>query len=410
MAWLTMHFTANLIGKDIFSQPAIFISSLSPGYIAGGSQCTLAYLQAVSALHQGHVTYFGPPWLHCSEGYEVELAERIEVGQRGLLTKAWHWLVGDAVDRVSPLVGRFLRLLKPKVPVVYFNGDASGAAVRMAQRHGLLSVFIPHNYAPEYVISEGTPLSLVERRRVKILSRVAVDGFGNASARICLTRQDRDHYLSACAGQVDPETCVAPCYFSYHSPSSDQMESAAITTVSPPMILFNTNLALRANVEGIRYFIENIWPYLRDVPGLRLVLAGRAPRGEVLDLVARYPSIDLVVRPEPAVMERLFQQATVCAAIAFDGSGIKLRVAEALRRGIPVLASEHCARGYEEVSASVLKVFHEAPEAIAGIRDLLKADRPTMAAACRAEHQHHFGFEAGLNRMRGLESILRVAR
>src|SRR5688500_12512269 len=91
-----------------FDRPALFISSLSPGYIAGGSQCTLAFLQAVSELHGGRVEYLGPPWLQSDAGYGVEVTAVHEVGDRSALAKAWHLLRGDSIDRVSPHVRAFM--------------------------------------------------------------------------------------------------------------------------------------------------------------------------------------------------------------------------------------------------------------------------------------------------------------
>ena len=99
-------------------------------------------------------------------------------------------------------------------------------------------------------------------------------------------------------------------------------------------------------------------------------------------------------------MEEIYRNSDICVASTFEGSGIKLRVAESLRRELPVVSTEHCARGYSRISGQVLRVFHNESEAIAHLEELAACDREQLRAICRSEYQRLLSFEAGVERLR----------
>lgn len=353
------------------------------------------------------MTYVGPEWLKTSQDYQLQLARGVIIPERTLAAKAMGLILGRFADRVTPFSRGWIRGNAPSGSVVYFNGEAAGASVAFARKRGLPSIFIPHNYAPEYLVAEGGRVGWLERRRNKILSEGAFAGYGNADARICLTNQDRENYEQAC-GRTSRNCVISPCYFAYQGGQVASRNNHAAS--SKPTILINSNLALDANVRGATLFLKDCWPAIRNGTSARLVLAGRWPKPELLRLAHGDPRIQIVTRPEPEEMEAVFQKATVCLAIAFEGSGIKLRVAEALRRGIPVIATTHCSRGYEEVSPEVLRVSDTAEGLVSAVENFLSTDATRITRRCLDEHARLFSFEAGLARMRGLEEIFESIR
>jgi glycosyltransferase involved in cell wall biosynthesis len=386
---------------------AVFISSLSPGYIAGGSQCTLAFLQAVSSLHGGRVVYVGPEWLKSKEDYGVVTREIVVIPERGRFSKTIGLLRGNIADRVTPFIRRWIsEFAKSKSTdeyVVYLNGEATGGSIELVRQFGFRTVFIPHNFAPEYLWAEGDKPGWVEQRRRNILAKAALDGYRNADVRICLTDDDRMSYEKVCNIE-ERSNVISPCYFAYES--EPFRTDDRVVAENERVILINSNLALEANAKGAMFFLRECWPALHSESNTKLVLAGRWPRDELLQYCETDPKVEIVVRPEPAEMEAIFVRASVCLAIAFEGSGIKLRVAEALRRGIPVVATTHCSRGYEEVSPEVM-VVDDSPEGILqGINRFLSMDRASIYTKCTSEHESLFSFAAGLKKLSKLQDLL----
>src|SRR5688500_19036898 len=106
--------------------PALFVSCLSPGYVAGGPQCTLAFLQAVSEIHQGRVTYVGPPFVATSPAPDVALESSVWARPRSLASKSWGLITGRYADRSTPVALTYLRRLRRFSGVIYVNGDVVG--------------------------------------------------------------------------------------------------------------------------------------------------------------------------------------------------------------------------------------------------------------------------------------------
>lgn len=393
--------------KDSEYGGADFVTSIAPGLIAGGSQCTLAFLQAVTEIHGGDIRYLGPNWLASPDDLTVHVDSFVEIPERNMLRKAIGLLSGRAADRVSPFARKWLSREGRKERIVYFNGDASAGAIpHVSRKLGLRSVFIAHNYPPEYLQSEPSGGKWVERRRRDLLARAALAGFRSADAAVLLTDQDRRHFLRSAKGER-PGYLMSPGYFAYRGAEGEQ--NLPDYAGRRDSILINTNLAVGANAEGALEFVEKAWPIIRKKSRVRLILAGRWPREELQCLAAEDERIDLFVHPEPEEMEEIFQRARVCIAVAFRGSGIKLRVAEALRRGIPVVATAHCSRGYELVGPEVLAIAEQPPELAEATLAFLDRDDLAVARQCCSEHDRLFAFPRGVEKIKTLLNSMKHA-
>ncbi len=118
------------------------------------------------------------------------------------------------------------------------------------------------------------------------------------------------------------------------------------------------------NVQGARWFMEQVWPRLlelTDVP-IRLRLVGGAPPP---DLVAHDADPRIEVPGYVDDIEPLKATADVLIAPLLEGSGVRVKTVEAMAAGLPVVATT---KG------------HEGLDAVPG-RDLLVADDPATFAA-----------------------------
>ena len=114
----------------------------------------------------------------------------------------------------------------------------------------------------------------------------------------------------------------------------------------PFTVLFTGSFWYHPNKEGLLWFIEHVWvPFRKEMPerNCRLILAGRKPDEELQEMCRRY-SVELV--DSPADLSPYFQEADLCAAPLLHGTGMKVKVAEALSWGVPVLGTEEALIGY----------------------------------------------------------------
>ncbi len=112
------------------------------------------------------------------------------------------------------------------------------------------------------------------------------------------------------------------------------------------------------NVEGVVWFGREVWPRVKaQVPGARLTIAGKNPPGEVLAL-AEDPAVRVtgyVADPEPYL-----EQAGVFIVPLFAGSGMRVKIVDGWRWGLPVVSTTIGAEGIEYREGENILIADEA--------------------------------------------------
>jgi glycosyltransferase involved in cell wall biosynthesis len=75
----------------------------------------------------------------------------------------------------------------------------------------------------------------------------------------------------------------------------------------------------------------------------KLVICGRTPRAELVALAANRPNVDLIGDPE--VLDTYYNNATAVLIPLSQGGGTRLKVLEAMARGVPVIATNKAVEG-----------------------------------------------------------------
>jgi len=123
-------------------------------------------------------------------------------------------------------------------------------------------------------------------------------------------------------------------------------------TVAPTegsVVLLSGNLGYRPTVRGALWFAREIWPELRRrVPGVRWVLVGARP-GAAVRRLGSLPGIE--VHADVPDLAPYFAAARVAVAPMSTGSGVPMKVLEAMAAGLPVVADPWAAAGLEEPTA-----------------------------------------------------------
>ncbi|MCU0305661.1 MAG: glycosyltransferase [Thermoanaerobaculales bacterium] len=120
-------------------------------------------------------------------------------------------------------------------------------------------------------------------------------------------------------------------------------------TAGGPTVLLSGNLGYRPTVEAARRFADTVWPELRRrVPGARWVLAGARPAAALRRLAA-LPGVEL--HGDVDDLAPFLARATVAVAPMAGGSGVPIKILEAMAAGVPVVADPWAAAGLAEAGA-----------------------------------------------------------
>lgn len=114
------------------------------------------------------------------------------------------------------------------------------------------------------------------------------------------------------------------------------------------------------NIEGLRWFLDNAWPLVREnAPGIKFHIAGREMPAWLLN--SNIP--DVVIEGEVADAWNFIQEHSCMIVPLFSGSGIRIKIVEAMSAGRPVISTPigaegiHCSNGTHILIARDAKSF-----------------------------------------------------
>ncbi len=165
--------------------------------------------------------------------------------------------------------------------------------------------------------------------------------------------------------------------------------------VSPPQLLYVGSLAWHPNVEGLDWFCREVWPRLREsAPELTLNIIGSG-----LPLADGQPVVPAAWKARGIVTHGFVAdlapfEARVAAMIApiAGGSGVRIKLLEGFRAGLPVITTRAGAAGLPLESDRELLIADDPQEFAAGtlaiVRDQALGTRLREAAYAYLEAHH----------------------
>jgi polysaccharide biosynthesis protein PslH len=148
-------------------------------------------------------------------------------------------------------------------------------------------------------------------------------------------------------------------------------------------VLFVGSYQHPPNLEGARWLAREVWPLVRRThPRARLTLAGRAPPPPIQALAAA----DIRVPGTLADLRPLYARASLMVAPIFWGSGVRIKILDALAHGLPLVATALAAEDIALVPGESALFAERPADFAAAIARLLDdaALRARLGAAGRA--------------------------
>lgn len=105
-----------------------------------------------------------------------------------------------------------------------------------------------------------------------------------------------------------------------------------------PNLLFVGTLDYRPNVDAVLWCLNDILPRVRRaVPQVWLTLVGRSPAPQVQQVAAQRE--DVLLLPDVPDVRPYLAKASVCVVPMRMGSGVRLKVLEAMAAGVPIVST-----------------------------------------------------------------------
>ena len=238
---------------------------------------------------------------------------------------------------------------------------------------GFASLALLHEHNAEHLLwkrqaeREGNPLLRallrLEQRRVRNYEGAILHRF---AAVFAVSEADRQALIGLGA---EPERLrLLP-----NLPEPALLERPALSfAATEPLLLYFGTLSWSPNVEGLEYLLRSVFPLVRErMPEVRLVIAGKGAPSRLRRLARRTAGVEFLGAVEDA--EPLFRRARLFVEASRSGGGTRLKLLNALARGLPVVASAEGAEGLEVVAGEQLLVATD-PQSMAEAVGRLMAD------------------------------------
>lgn len=400
----------------------LYILKHDPWGIGGGCYASRNYLELFSDIFSNaHFDILYCEEFHSIGEHETEQWSFIPVKRLSLFRRVSSVLTG-VMSRYNDKVKELVQKTQYDFCICDHSSIAGGIA-QWCQKKGLKTIVLNHNCEYDYYRDSHPEwyklwfvLPTVEKNE-----RIS---YINSSCNIFLTQEDVEQFEKR-YGKTQSKIIVGGCFL-LKGQNIEQSVKETHHTGYIKLVISGT-LGNIQNMEGIDHFFNDLYPVLS--PDVSVVITGKNPPHSLTERIQRkgdksgtttyddiyaasnYKTNEVVTNdnitliPNPDDIMSVVNSCDVFLCPARAGGGIKLRIMDGLKCGLPILAQKNSARGYSDFVEKGIMFVYSTPEEFAiqlnRIRDYIangKIKRDEIIAFA----QEHLCFDSIVQRMRDI--------
>ena len=375
----------------------LYVLKHNPWGRGGGCSACRGYLEALSEVFAGAAIDV----CVCAEylvGARTELfpgVRFIPVEPRGRLQKMLTPLT-QVLHRHQGVVSGMLRE-RSYDQVVFDHNAIAGSLVTRCREVGARTIVINHNCEVEYF---GDNVHGMKRRvLLPVVRRNERRSYLECDVNIFLTSEDRDMFAGI-YGRSRTKAVVGGCFLprgeEINAPAERRSEATGRHRLTA---VISGTIGNVQNMDGINFFLDELYPMLPA--DIDVVITGQRPPEGFTDRLKKYNRVTLV--PNPDDILSVVRDADIFLCPTRTGGGMKLRVIDGLRCGLPVIVHDISARGYSAFfDKDYFFHFTTKEDFAVAVGKLIRsyAAGDVNRAAIIADARRAFSFEEAVERLR----------
>jgi len=319
--------------------------------------------------------------------------------------------LGKVIDYYRGRMHRYMDVMIPQIQkynpdiVVFDNSRTSGGMLKKIKKTGLKIITIHHNYEMEYY--KGTKPFIAWRfpflHYMEEAERTAVQ---YSDLNLTLTDEDIKLLQIHYDPQKNSKMVKIGCFESVVNINPVDIKNENSKRRSDHDFLFvitGTLGSYQTEVSVIPFLDNEYQELLKLLPESKLIVAGRNPSDKMKKVCSKYPSVQLISNPEN--MQEIIAQADIYICPTCVGGGLKLRVMDGLKAGLPVLTHAVSARGYSDFSkADCLFVYDNKDSFKLNLEKVIRKIKNGNldSKTIKDLYKSKFSFESGVKRLKDI--------
>lgn len=307
--------------------------------------------------------------------------------RRSSLSKGFGWVVGRT-NRFWP-IEKHLSNFDFDI-AVFDTSMVTPGILNQIKKKGIKIITIHHNFQYEYYRDNTS--GILREPILFWTKRYERESVHKSDLNLTLTQSDLNLLLEHYGG--DKKFFDILGTFEYERRSHE-----VFPDVVEPHFLITGNLKAAQSENSLLPWIDDYYPILKKVfPDATLTLAGRSPSVRLIEK-AKQHGIEIISSPES--MLPILAQAKYYICATSLGGGLKLRVMDGLKAGLPVICHHVSARGYEVFVEKELLLVYQDPASFSKQLEKLKTIKVNKKEAI-AVYENIFSFESGVLRLKNI--------
>jgi glycosyltransferase involved in cell wall biosynthesis len=366
--------------EGVLKMNILYLTPQQPALFNGGSRHIYANLRALCEYGNNYIDYIGPPFENGMEGLErgnlnivaarnFTPRDRFLAAIKGAPTSLWQ-IFSEARKKLD----------FQKYDLVFMELSYLGFIFDYLAPH-TQTICCVHNVEADYQKFNCTGF-----RKIKYLHVRRGESKVVRRAKMLLVMHNSDLSRMEALYKIALKNYALHPVCSFN-PAHDSLKIED----REKNILFCGTLRQRFNEIGLLRFLNTCWREIQDC-GYTLLIAGSNPSQRIGQAVGHFRNTMLI--PNPPDMGLLLRKSRMLILPDIYGTGMKLRVAEALSYGVPVVGTTMGLRGYENVESFGLAVESVGDMSAAILGLLLNTDRlKELSANAQKIWKQKYAFE-----------------
>lgn len=281
--------------------------------------------------------------------------------------------------------------------IVFDNSRVSFRLIDIARKSGSKIITIHHNCELEYLRDNTTfPIKPILLHWAKEYESDAVK---KSDLNFVLTSADKSLILRKYSlnESISKKIEILGVFESQHN----DLPVLKNHTISEELknFIITGNLGAKQSNMSLIYWLQEYYPSFKSIfPDSRLTIAGKNPTSKLTQLCQ---NLNIRLIPSPPAMEPLLEQADCYVCPTCLGGGLKLRLMDGLKFGLPVITHTVSARGYEDfIQHGTVFPYNSKETFISSCKNLKNLS--ISKKEVQLKYSSMFSFEKGCNRLDNL--------